>query len=618
MTAVAQPTGKIPDRNRELLLWRLLFAIFLAITSVALRLTAEHDVPASGLGLTLLVLFFSLGATWWNLRSGISSRLLLSFQIGADAICIAVLVQLFGPQSAVPLLFVLPILASAYYLGRRAAVVLAAVASVLTGGGHAGYALGWLVNGSAATLDAARGQPVMVTAMLILLFLLLGVVGGQVSERYTERRRLQEQAAAQALRARSEVRNILDNIQSGLLILDQNGLVTRTNPAAAKILGIDSDSVVGRPIADALGPDKAEFAACVEGALSGQKPLARHELTIDRLGEEIPIGVSVSHLEDRNHQMVGVIAIFQDLTDVIRMRKRIREADRLAGIGELAASIAHEIRNPLGSIRGCVEILVGELDLEGQHAQLLELILKESARVNTIINEFLNFARLRPANRVEVVCGDLLETVALQIRQHVTVNGGSVQVIHRTTPSDLKALLDPEQMVQLFLNLAINACEAMEYAGELAIVVEKSRDGHWCQMKVQDTGPGVSAEARADLFKPFVTTKKTGTGLGLPMVARIAHAHDGSVEVREAPDGGAIFCVKVPLAIEPRVDSARKSRAMLGEYTTAAESTLADSTAGLSPEELGYVAAPMGLKPVTEPTPVGREPVEQTGKPQPV
>ena len=145
------------------MIWRLLFAIFLAGTSLALRAVSEQTIPASGLILSLLVLFLSLGLTQIGIRLELPRRNLLAFQVGADTFCIAAVVHLFGPYSAFPLLFCLPILFSAYYLGRRAAMVLASVAAVFTGGGQVGVAMGWLFSGASAGMDAALGQPVLVT-----------------------------------------------------------------------------------------------------------------------------------------------------------------------------------------------------------------------------------------------------------------------------------------------------------------------------------------------------------------------------------------------------------------------------------------------------------------------
>jgi len=240
------------------------------------------------------------------------------------------------------------------------------------------------------------------------------------------------------------------------------------------------------------------------------------------------------------------VAIFTDLTEVMRMREHLRKADRLAGVGELAASIAHEIRNPLGSIRGSVEILASELTLAGQQAQLLELILKESARVNTIINDFLRFARLRPPARHTVNCAEFLDEVALQISQDVRSHEGDVDLICDVVPNCLEVNIDPEQTVQLLLNLGLNACEAMDYDGILRIGAVAPGDGDWCEFRIADSGPGIDQEICDRMFDPFVTTKKEGTGLGLPMVARIAHAHGGTVEAENGADGGAVFTVRLP------------------------------------------------------------------------
>jgi two-component system sensor histidine kinase PilS (NtrC family) len=328
-------------------------------------------------------------------------------------------------------------------------------------------------------------------------------------------------------------------------MLDREGRLTRINPEAERILRLPAASVLGRPLAAVQTEGMAEFVTCIQKVLAGGPPRPRHELAIRYNGEQMAVGVSVNSMKSPRGERIGAIAIFRDLTEVNLLRERMREADRLAGVGELAASIAHEVRNPLGSIRGSVEILAGELQLTGHQAQLLGLILKESARVNTIINDFLAFARLRPTQRCWVDGADFLEAVALQIRQHIAAHGDKVCLQWRVEPPDLRLHIDPAQMTQLFLNLAINACEAMDYAGELTLMAAQKDGSAWQELIVCDSGPGVSEEMRDELFKPFVTTKKGGTGLGLPMVARIAHAHHGRVRVGTAPNGGAVFTVQL-------------------------------------------------------------------------
>jgi len=540
---------KQPDHNRELLLWRWLFAIFLAGTSLALRAMAAGPLFGQEMLFCLGLLVFSLCLTQISLWAGRRGRSLIGFQLGSDVVCIALLIHLVGEGAIVlPLLFCVPILLGAYYLASRGALILASAAAVFTGGDQVGQALGWLFAGASTSVEAAMGPPILVTLVLIMFFLLLGALSGHMADRIRKQRWLQRQAAAQMQRAKSEVRNILDNISSGLLIVDQKGIITRANPSAVRILGLAADVLVGNPVAIALSSGMQEFARTIERVVDGGKVVVREEMEILRAGKPVPVGFSVSHLEDKDGNVIGAIAIFQDLTDVCKMQERIREADRLASVGELAASIAHEIRNPLSSIRGSVEILDADLQLEGHHAQLLDLILKESARVNRIINDFLAYARPRPTSRQLVNCSEFLAEVALQLKQHIGVHGDSIQLKHRVHPQDMQIFVDPEQMVQLFLNLTINACEAMDYRGEVTLAAELSQDSKWCELKVADSGPGIPAEHRADLFKPFVTTKKDGTGLGLPMVAKIAHAHGGLVEVGQSATGGALFSVRLSLS----------------------------------------------------------------------
>jgi two-component system, NtrC family, sensor histidine kinase PilS len=457
-------------------------------------------------------------------------------QIALDVLGIGILYVVTGTTATVvPVFFCVPIVLAATWLGRNAATAAAAWAAlcavvvplVAGNGGEAAELLG-------ATVQAS-------------VFLAVGLVSGGLAERAQQRRRQLLHAEAQAQRSRCEVRNIIDQLGSGFLAVDRDGTVTRLNPAGARILGLSAEMTIGRPFAEALGPGRSEFAACLRGALTDGQPRKRVELEIAAADQVLPLGVNIDFLDGGCGACFGVVAVFTDLTEARRMREQLRRADRLAGVGELAASIAHEIRNPLASIRGSVEILAGELELEGNQDQLLQLILKESARVNRIIEDFLHFARVRPPQPRPVALGQFLPDVVLQLNQHVMAHGGDVDVRWSLTPDDLAVHADPEQFVQVILNLAINACEAMHYRGELRLRAAADEDG-WCVCHVADTGPGLDLELCEQIFQPFVTTKKQGTGLGLPIVARIVHGHGGTVEAANGSQGGAVFTVRLPLA----------------------------------------------------------------------
>ena len=350
---------------------------------------------------------------------------------------------------------------------------------------------------------------------------------------------------------RREITGILDNLGSGLIILDRSGTVQRFNNSARRILGISGGDPTGMDHREALGEAVAEFSACLAKVLDSGRPLVREEVRIHRGPvNDVPVGVTVTPIVDREQAVEGVMAIFQDLTEVVRMRDRMRESDRLAAVGELSASIAHEIRNPLGSIRGSAELLAGELELDGNRQRLFDLILKESGRVNQIISDFLGFARLRPTRTRPVNIGEFLEQVVFQVRLQVQGRAGDVD-ISLAVPDQVRILaLDEEQMTQVFLNLALNACEAMEYRGRLLISVTDGSTAGECLLSVEDDGPGIPAADRSEIFKPFFTTRKGGTGLGLPMVARIVHAHGGDIIVDDSRYGGAGFRMELPLSAE--------------------------------------------------------------------
>ncbi len=356
--------------------------------------------------------------------------------------------------------------------------------------------------------------------------------------------------AESRLRAtQNEIAGILDNLGSGLVIVDSRGGVRRVNPAAGRILGVDASACAGKDCGEAFADGLKEFADCLLRVGASGSPETRREITISR-GERagVPVGVTVTLLESPSGARDGVIAIFQDLTDVVRMREHVRDTDRLAAVGELSASIAHEIRNPLGSIRGSAELLQGELDIDGTQKQLLDLILKESGRVNRIITDFLAFARMRPTQQRPVDIGGFLDNVAFQIRLQKDQGAGEVVVeVERPDPG-IALALDEEQMTQVFLNLALNAVQAMPEGGRLRLAAEPRPGRGDCVVTVTDDGPGIPAEIMEDLFKPFFTTKKGGTGLGLPMVARIVHAHGGMIGAGAAPGGGARFTLELPLA----------------------------------------------------------------------
>ena len=267
-----------------------------------------------------------------------------------------------------------------------------------------------------------------------------------------------------------------------------------------------------------------------------------------RGGAYRPLGISISPLTDGTQRRRGVIAVFQDLTEVHEMRERVRKADRLAAVGELSAGIAHELRNPLASISGSIEMLYHELALEGENRRLMELIMRESDRLDRIISDFLEFARLRTPRRVPSKLDRCIDEVVTLVRQNTEKSEGiSIRTIIEPALPDV--WMDDEQMRQVFMTLAVNACEAMARGGTLEIAVE--RGGGMVRVSFMDEGSGIDPEGLERMFEPFFTTKDGGTGLGLAMANKIVNAHGGSIEYRNA-ERGAVFTIVLPVGAPAR------------------------------------------------------------------
>ncbi len=536
------------DPNLTLLRWRLQFVAALIVFSVMAWYLNAGVVVVPGLIGSLGLLVTTVAVSWAAIQAGAPRRLLLTAQLLADTIAIGLIVHFTGgPFSVFPLIFCVPIMLAANFLDARWSVAIAGIAAVLTGGGHFGLALGWLLAGAVTDHHYLSGWPVFVTALHMSIFIVTGMISGELARRLDRRRREQWLANLQVQKSRCEVRNILDNIRSGLITIDTKGMITRVNPSCCHILKLPESELIGRSIEMVMAEGMDELAEIILPVAQGGDAVSRGEVTVQRFGRKMPLGLNVNAVTGPRDRVIGAIAIFTDLTREKELSARIREADRLAAIGELAASIAHEIRNPLASIRGSVEILAGDLELEGYQQQLLDLVLKESGRVNTIINDFLGYSRMRPASIKRFDGGGWRDEITLQIRQHVNAERGKVRVMCDIYPEDLVVTADPGQLTQMALNLAINACQAMQYRGDLRLALNLVDGARSLELVVTDNGPGIDPDIRTELFSPFKTTKESGTGLGLSTVARIAAGHGGIVRAEDGPGGGAIFRVRWPV-----------------------------------------------------------------------
>jgi len=466
------------------------------------------------------------------------------FQLSLDAVLVTgVVATTGGPESIFVPLYVLAVVASCFVLPRAGALIIAGLSSLLQIG---------LVVGRAAVVLLHLAEPTDIAPLEVLaallnaaVLLVVSMVIASLAERY---RKSEEHRAAQD-KYLSDIRAFRDlifqSVGSGLVAVDASDRVTAFNRAAESITGIDAAQAVGHPWSTIFGPgvDLRDVRAAID------QPDAippRLEFLLERRdGSRVPVGITFWSLRTGGGDPVGLIGVCQDLSAIKQMQERMRQADRLATVGRLSANMAHEIRNPLASISGAVEALSRELPPDERRNRLVEIVLRESARLNELVRDFLEYARPAPMARIDVDIAELLDDV-LFLMEHRSLPA-NIKIV-RDYGESLIAQVDPQQMRQVIWNLCLNAVQAMpEGGGEIRIGAQLlSGDLPSLQISIADNGHGISDDDLPHIFEPFYSTKPEGSGLGLALVYRVMQDHAGRVEARTHPGEGTTFTLTLP------------------------------------------------------------------------
>jgi two-component system sensor histidine kinase PilS (NtrC family) len=493
-------------------------------------------------------------------RSGAALRSLLAMQLIVDVAVISYLLLFTGGASSpfVPLYLLAPLLGGVF-LSARGGMLLAAAAAVAYTVLFAAERGGMLPPASAGMTDRLSDSALRLRLILYVpLFFVVGTVGGALGRTLEEGRRALSEARAELSRALFDTETILENLSSGLATVDAQGIVRHWNRAAGEILGRPVHEIRGRHYEAALGAGFEEFNARLRETLTSGVPGARHEARVHTAGRDVPLGISTSVLHDTEGGRRGVIALFQDLSDVKALEERIRRGETLAAIGELSAGIAHEIRNCLNPIAGSVEVLQRELHVTGQNARLLDLIVRESERLDNFIRELLDYARERPLKTERIDLVELTREIADVARIHPS--GGTHKTVSvEAPPNSVWVQVDFEQTKQVLLNLIINALESIEGQGSVTVRVDADETAgprgrarpDFAMVEVKDTGSGIRAEDLRQVFEPFFSTKLGGTGLGLAIANRIVERHGGTVEIESRVGVGTTLRLRLPKAARP-------------------------------------------------------------------
>ncbi len=466
-------------------------------------------------------------------------------QIVFDVLMASTLVTITGGvESPLTFLYALPVISATFFLGRRGVFWVAGLCCLMLA------ALFVLENRGVLPLDRASGDSLSpgglrVLYLLILNFsvflgvaLLAGMLGEQLRRTGRELRRTEDSLE----RVQALHQDIVRSLKSGLVAMDRHHRVSLLNPVAEHILGIAADQALGRPVVEILPALGGVLANKADGSPCGRGGAVRTEVRHRRFSDnrEIPVGVTLSPLSLPDGREAGFLVHMQDLTELRAMEAAAKRAEQMATLGEMAAAVAHEIRNPLGSISGSIQMLEQSERLDGSERKLLKIARREVERLSSLVSDFLTFARPRPPGENEVELGPIVAETVEAFRARLDKNAPDIR-IHAGT---VRSRVDPDQFRQVLWNLLQNAAEAVGGTGHVEI--ELSVEGDWAVLEVRDDGPGVPSEVRQRIFDPFFTTKEKGSGLGLAIVSRIAEAHGGRVTYLPGQARGSRFRVTFP------------------------------------------------------------------------
>ena len=465
-------------------------------------------------------------------------RLQSILQIATDLLLVSLLIYVTGGvDSSLNFLYPLVIIVASILLSRRWAYVTAGVAFILYG---AVLELCYfqVIPSYSSTHPALRTLQGIVVVNLFgyaAIAYLAGLLAAKL--RQTDTRLQRTRGALENLQALSE--NIIRSTSNGLITTSLDGRITLVNPSAEKLLERIEAELLDQPVAslfqDALPQPGAQLNY---GEIRFIAPNNYRKT----------FRVLVSELTVPERGSVGHVYTIDDLTQLRRLEREVRMQDRLAAVGRLSAAIAHEIRNPLTSIAGSASLLSEMLDLKDEHRRLLQIVTRESERLNGIITDFLAYSRNKKYEFANVDLVPLLEDTLILLEHRFEAQNTRIKVERNYSVQQAPVLADGDRMKQVFWNFCENAVRAMKKGGTLTIGIE-AFGSDW-QVTFADSGPGMSQEMVEKVFEPFQSQFEGGTGLGLAIVYQIVQAHEGKVWVRSKPGQGCTFVLRLRRAAE--------------------------------------------------------------------
>jgi two-component system sensor histidine kinase PilS (NtrC family) len=523
--------------ERNWLTWLVRVRIFILTLLLAIELAVAQISPAP-VPLRLFVatilfwftlsLFYVLLLSLWQ-----EHRIQASLQVVTDLLMVSLVVhETGGWDSSLNFLYPLVIIVAGVLLPRVWAHLVAALAFIL-------YGTVLDLNYYAVVPSYCTTHPPLKTLQGIIFvnlfaFLAVAYLASLLTAKLRQARvQLKDTSGAlQSLQALHE--NIIHSISSGLITTGLDGRITLVNAAAQRLLERTPGELLGGPVSELF----------VDPLPTVESPHAHGEVRCDVPGQfRRTVRVRVSALTVPERGDLGYVYVVDDLTEIRRLEREVRMQDRLAAVGRLAAAIAHEIRNPLTSIAGSVSMLSGLPEMNEDHRRLLDIVTRESQRLNAIITDFLAYSRTKQYRFGKVDLIQLVEDTLTLMSHRMTAEKTGIKIERSFVADQAWALADGDKLKQVFWNICENAVRAMKGGGTLTVNIEPL--GEDWQIGFADTGPGMTSQQTEKVFEPFQSGFEGGTGLGLAIVYQIMQAHEGKVWARSKPGQGTTFVLRL-------------------------------------------------------------------------
>ncbi len=522
----------------RILILTLLFAIEYAVAQFS-----PAPLPIRLFGATILFwyslsLFYVLLLSFWR-----EHRLQAALQVLTDLVLVSLVVhETGGWDSSLNFLYPLVIIVASVLLPRVWAGLIAALAFIL-------YGTVLELNYYGVVPSYCSTHPGVKTLQAIIFvnlfaFLAVAYLAGLLTSKLRQVGvQLKDTSGAlESLQALHE--NIIHSISSGLITTGLDGHITLVNAAAARMLDRSAAQLAGLPVQQLFMDPLPSVDSPPTHAEVPHAQVHHAEVRCDTPTKfRKTLRVRVSSLTVPEREPLGFVYAFDDLTEIRRLEREVRIQDRLAAVGRLAAAIAHEIRNPLTSIAGSVSMLSNVPEMNEDHRRLLDIVTRESQRLNAIITDFLAYSRTKQYHFDKVDLIPLVDDTLTLMEHRMAAEKTGITIERRFIVRHAPVFADGDRIKQVFWNLCENAVRAMKDGGTLTVAVEFLKED--CQVAITDTGMGMTPQQIEKIFEPFQSNFEGGTGLGLALVYQIVQAHEGKIWARSKPGQGSTFILRL-------------------------------------------------------------------------